>query len=119
MIRKYIGFCLLLIFGCSDDEKVPSGILSEDEMTGILMEVYIKEAQVTSYSPRLHRDSSEVLLHVLKEDILEEYNTDDSTFRESMRWYFQRPEQLEKIYARLIDSLTLKSQQIKETETAE
>lgn len=116
MIRKILSFCLLIIAGCGDGDDVPPGILSEDEMTGILMEIYVTEAELNNYQPRLPRDSSEIVFRVLKQDILEEYDTNDSIFTESMSWYFERPERLESIYSRLTDSLNLEVQKFKEPE---
>jgi hypothetical protein len=119
MIRKILCFCLLIAAGCGDGNEVPAGILSEDKMTGILMDVYVTEAELNSYQPRLPRDSSEIVFTVLKQDIYEKYNTNDSTFKESMSWYFERPERLERIYSRLTDSLNLKVQKFKEPERDE
>lgn len=114
MIRKYLCFCLLIAVGCRDGDKVPAGIIPEDKMTNILLEVYVTEAQLNNYKPRLPRDSSNLTFKVLKQDLLEQYNTNDSIFKESMRWYFERPERLEAIYSRITDSLNLKVQKFKE-----
>lgn len=119
MIRKFLCFCLLITAGCGDSENVPAGILSEDEMTSILMEVYVIEAKMNNYQPRLPRDSSTIVFEVLKQEILEEHSTSDSIFKESMSWYFERPERLEIIYSRLTDSLNLEVQKFKEPERDE
>lgn len=83
-------------------------------MTNLLLELYVVEAQINNYQPRLRRDSADIVFTVLKQDLLEEYDTNDSIFTESMRWYFERPERLERIYSRVTDSLNLKVQKFKE-----
>lgn len=119
MIRKFLCFCLIIAAACGDGDEVPAGILSEDKMTGILIDVYITEAKLNNYQPRLPRDSSEIVFTVMKQDIFDEYNTVDSVFMESMRWYFERPERLERIYSRLTDSLNLQVQKFKQPERDE
>lgn len=113
MIRIIAGFCfLMLAAGCSKSDDVPAGVLSEDQMTGIMIDVYLTEAQVSTYTPRLPQDSSRLVFDILKGDILEKYNIDDSVFKKSLEWYFERPDKLDVVYSRMVDSLNLKAQQL-------
>lgn len=111
MIKKILCFCLITAAACGGNDDVPDEVLSPDKMTGILVDVYVTEAQVDNHIPRLPRDSALYVFDVLKSDIMEEHNVTDSVFRKSMRWYFQHPEKLDIIYSRVIDSLNLKVQQ--------
>ena len=113
MIKIITGFCLLMLAaGCSKSDDVPNGILSEDKMTGIMIDVYLTEAQVSTYTPRLPHDSARLVFDILKGDILEKHDVDDSVFKTSLEWYFERPDKLDVVYSRMVDSLNLKAQQL-------
>lgn len=116
MIRKIFIICFVFIASCSGNGNTPKGILSEDDMTNVLLDIYVTEAKIAGYTPHLVRDSAVIVFHALKEDILDEHNISDSTLRESLKYYFERPDQLDKIYARVIDSLNLKEQKQQEVD---
>lgn len=113
MIRIITGFCLLVLAaGCGKSDDVPVGVLSEDQMTSIMIDVYLTEAQVSTYTPRLPQDSARLVFDILKGDILEKHAVDDSVFIQSLEWYFERPDKLDVVYSRMVDSLNLKAQQL-------
>ena len=110
MAKKLIFFALLIFTACGENESTRTDILSEDEMTNVLLDIYITEAKVVNYTPRLPRDTSMIIFDSLKMDVLDRYNLSDSLFKESLQYYFQRPDELDVIYGRIIDSLNLKIQ---------
>lgn len=112
MIRKLMVVCLISACACSEDK--PKDILSDDELTNILIDIYITESKVANYTPRIPRDTALVVFDTLRADILQKYDLTDSAFRHSMRYYFQNPEVLNSVYARVIDSLNLKVQKFEE-----
>lgn len=83
-------------------------------MTAILLDVHIMEAKVLKNTQRIDRDSTNLLAAALKSEILETHNVSDSSFRESLTWYFANPDVLDRVYTRVLDSLNLKVQQAQE-----
>ncbi|MGK7388917.1 MAG: DUF4296 domain-containing protein [Candidatus Cyclobacteriaceae bacterium M2_1C_046] len=117
MIRILTVLCLaIVVSACSGGNNTPEKVLSKDEMTNILLDVYITEAKVANYTPRLPRDSAKIVFEVLKQDILEEYDVSDSVFRQNVQYYFRQPEVMDEIYSRVLDSLNLKVQRTGEKE---
>ncbi len=101
-------FLLVLVFGlnaCGDKEQ-PSGLLTEDEMVVVLIDIHFTEG-VASAMP-IPYDSSQVLYSLLERDVFEKHQVSDSVFNESLMFYLQDPEVMNGIYSRVIDSLSYK-----------
>ena len=98
--------CILLIFlllaACGQKEKSmkPSRLLTEQEMTDILTDVQILEADIN------HRKSEGKSVDGIAESyysqLFEHYGITDSIFDENMRYYTRQPATLE----RIMDSAT-------------
>ena len=113
LITLYKGFiCLtaiLLLTRCKNGEK-PTQLLSEAEMTRVLMEVYISEEKISRLN--LNRDSAEKVFELARPYIFERIGVPDSIFLESYNYYVAHPEELDKIYAVVVDSLNLREQKL-------
>ena len=101
-----------LFVGCSSDD-VPEGILTEQQMVPILIDVYLAEGKVNEL--RLKRDSAITIFEVYEHKILETYSVNDSTYTNSLRYYFEHPLKMESIYETVLDSLTLMEKRLEET----
>jgi hypothetical protein len=107
----FIVFALVLISSSScKNEKNPPDILSSEEMVKVLSELYLTEEKIKNLS--VSQDSAAMVYDYLNSKVFEKLGTSDSTFRRSMSYYMDRPEEIEKIYAALIDSLNLKEQRL-------
>lgn len=109
-IRYGILLSLALIFSCGGAGKKPDDILSQDEMVKVLAEIYITEEKVNSLA--LARDSAAQVFDLVQGKVFEATGVPDSTFRRSIDYYTDRPQELEKIYSMLVDSLQLREQRI-------
>lgn len=106
LFMRYLLFILplYLTFSCQEKEvKVPENILSEQEMVGLLQEIYLTEAKISKLS--LPFDSSKVLYDLVEKDLFERYGVQDSVYETSLNWYYEHPEKLLKVYETLVDSL--------------
>lgn len=83
-------------------------MLSEQEMVKVLTEIYL--AEETAAHMGMPYDSVRKVFPKFEAKIFEEKGLSDSAFRRSMEYYKTQPKKLEKIYAALIDSLSLKAQ---------
>ena len=103
-IPVFIFIFTLLIFSCSD--KIPEDILSKDEMTNILIEMHLAEAKVGSLG--LNTDSSALLYEAMEKRVLEEQNLSEAAYLKSYNYYLENIKLMEDVYARVVDSLSLR-----------
>ena len=106
-----ISSCLLflLVASCKREES-PADVLSREQMVKVLSELYLTEEKVNKLS--LYRDSSALVFNYFNDEVFKKLGTTDSVFRRSMDYYMERPKEIEKIYAALIDSLNLQEQRL-------
>ena len=74
----------------------------------MLTEIYIAEDKVNRLS--VDPDSSHRIFEDFRRKIGEKTGIPDSVFRRSLDYYTARPQEMEQIYAALVDSLNLKEQ---------
>lgn len=99
----------LVFFSCQENAQ-SEGVLSPEEMVTVLSEIYITEEKVNKLG--LPHDSAVKVYDYFKGKVFEKTGTTDSTFKRSMDYYMERPLEIEKIYATLIDSLNLREQRL-------
>jgi len=87
--------------------SVPSGILNPDRMTALLTEIHIADGSMYSamqVPDSLYKYGTARYLVVFKS-----FQTDSVQFKNSMKYYASRPDQLEKIYDQVTSNLQHKS----------
>jgi hypothetical protein len=94
----------LLLFSCNNQDT-PKNLLSEDKMVSVLADIHLTEG-IASAMP-VSYDSSQVLYTLMEKDVFVKHQVSDSLFTESMRYYLQYPGIMDKIYARVIDTLVV------------
>ena len=80
-------------------------MLDEDLMVSILVEIQLAEGKVSSLP--ISYDSSQVLYTLLERDIFSKHGVSDSGFVTSMEYYLEYAEKMDRMYARVIDSLVV------------
>jgi hypothetical protein len=100
-----LSFCLLALASCNSSNK-PAGLLSEDKMVEVLIDIHLTEG-LSSAMP-VSYDSSKVLYNLLEQDVFLKHAVSDSVFTQSMLYYFRDPAYMEQIYARVVDSLMVR-----------
>jgi len=80
-------------------------VLDEDLMVSVLVEIQLAEGKVSSLP--ISYDSSQVLYTLLERDIFSKHEVTDSVFKSSMEYYLEDAEKMDRIYARVIDSLVV------------
>ena len=106
MQRLLFLFLTVIIFSCKESSAPP---ISKEKMQTILQDLHIAE----SYSIIVNQDSLhqgndrnyDSLAHFYK-TIFAHHNIDREKFQNSLSWYKQHPEELDSVYARMIDGLT-------------
>ncbi|MFD2203614.1 DUF4296 domain-containing protein [Shivajiella indica] len=95
-------FILLNLFSCGR-EKLPPGILDEDKMVEILIDIHLAEGLVSTFP--IHYDSSRVLYPLFEKEVFRKHQIPDSVFRNSFEYYMKDTKIMDRMYARTIDSL--------------
>lgn len=106
-MKKYliISFCLILAVSCGR-KRPPQGVLSEDEMVSVLVDIHMAEGFVQSLS--IPYDSSRKLYPVLEKEIFEKHGITDSIYIVSLKYYLRDAAKMEAFYERTIDSLAVR-----------
>lgn len=101
---------LALLTQCKQDKK-PEGLLSKEQMVGLMVDVYLAEAKITN--SQLPRDSVLKLFYPYEDSLAAKRGLNDSTLKVNYQYYLQRPNELEAILDAVIDTLNLREQRMK------
>jgi hypothetical protein len=93
---------LIILFSC-ESEKLPEGILDEDKMVEVLIDIHLAEGLVSTFP--IHYDSSRILYPLFEKEVFKDHQIPDSVFRTSLEFYMKDTKTMDRIYARTIDSL--------------
>ncbi len=105
---KYLVIAVLLtLIQCKEEQK-PAGIMNEEEMVDLLVELYLAEAKISLTGIR--RDSANKLFLPYEESIIAARGITDSTLNKNYDYYFQHPDELEHILDAVMDTLNLREQ---------
>lgn len=111
--RKMIALAAFVVLvgliACSKP-KVPAEILTEEQMVHVIMELYITEEKVAMLS--MPYDSVRKVFPTFSDKTFRKVGIPDSSFRKSMDYYMAYPDQLERIYTAVVDSLNLRVQKL-------
>ncbi|MDX2195544.1 MAG: DUF4296 domain-containing protein [Cytophagales bacterium] len=98
-------FLFLLLISCNDDQKV-SAPLSEDEMVNTLIQIHLNEAKaINTFLPV---DSQRLYYKILEDSMWYKLQTTRVLYDSSYKMYARHAYALDKIYTRVIDSLSLR-----------
>ena len=93
---------LFLFFDCSWGDQ-PKGILSEKEVTSVLVDLHLAESLFTSrYNMQINREN---YLEDLYLSVLKKHKIDKNTLEKSILYYGRHPEKYKAIYDDVLDRL--------------
>jgi hypothetical protein len=107
----YKGFIFLITvstLSCSHER--PNEVLTEADMVRVLTEIYQYEEKVNRLNQP--RDSAEKIFELASPAIFQRIGIPDSVFRISYDYYINHPEELDRIYSVVVDSLSLREQRL-------
>jgi tRNA(Phe) wybutosine-synthesizing methylase Tyw3 len=104
--RILILFLVVRFFASCTSESIPKGILSEGEMVKILVDIQLTEGMVSAMP--IPYDSSQVLYSLMEKEVFIKHEVTDSVFTKSMLYYLEDAKKMDRIYARVIDSLMVR-----------
>jgi len=102
-MRKYLIIIMAILgFACSNN-KLPKGILTEEQITPALVELHLAEA-INS-----HRNEKDVSRENYQEDlylsILKKYKFDQKVFEASILYYGKHPDKYRPVYDEVLNRL--------------
>jgi len=80
--------------------------LTEDKVVNVLIDIQLTEGMVSALP--IPYDSSQVLYSLMEKDVFIKHGVEDSVFINSMIFYLEDARKMDKIYARVIDSLVVR-----------
>ena len=99
-----ILLCLLL--ACAEEkENIPQDILSEKEFVVVLKDVHLAEANFELQKNKGLENAKNELSN-LYTSIYKKHNVSEEKFKETLNFYAQNPEKLERIYTNILEKLT-------------
>lgn len=105
----------LFIFSCGSQDEKPIDLASADTMTNLFLDIHLAEARIGRTVS--HYDSSRMAYRNAHQELLQKYSLTDSAYRHSFDYYVNHPELMDKIYERVLDSLSLKEAQMAVTDS--
>jgi hypothetical protein len=94
----------LLLWQCKNEER-PKNILTQEQFSKLILEMYLAEAKLTSLD--ISKDSVYKLFVPYEEKYLKKSGISDTLLHNTYQYYFDHPQEFEQIYDRVIDSLSL------------
>jgi hypothetical protein len=108
----FLIFTLLTLVCCSPaGEPKPTNLLSEEQMTRLMIDVHLAEAQVENAG--LPLDSGEAVFRKMQQQIFQKHRVKEADFNTSYQYYLRNLNGLDKIYEKVIDSLTVRETLLK------
>jgi hypothetical protein len=102
-----LAACLLTGYACSNDKSIPSGILSQDKMTGVLWDMI----EADQYAQTIAKDtafvdSADLNLKLenlrLYEQVFQLHHVTRDEFRKSYKYYMDHPDLTQVLFDSLI-----------------
>ena len=112
-MRKHniLFFLALLFLGACIGSNVPDGIIKQNEMVNLMVDVHIVDGSVYNIESA-HPDSLYKYGINRYFKVFEKHHTDSLQFKKSMEYYSLHPEQLEEMYAEITEILQAKNDSI-------
>ncbi|MGB3619287.1 MAG: DUF4296 domain-containing protein [Catalinimonas sp.] len=99
---RAVVLCVLCA-ACAPDNNPPDDLIPSEEMVDLLVEIHLAEGKAST--ARLRADSAALFFRYLQQQTLEARGIDTARYRRSYDYYVQQVEQLDDIYAAVVDSL--------------
>lgn len=112
MIGKFVVVMIVAggAFCACTQEKKQDDVLDKDEMTSLLIEVYLAEARVGTSI--FIADSARHVFEAHEKVLLQRRGLTDSAVKRSYEYYLEHPVQMQEIMDAVIDSLSLREQTV-------
>jgi len=101
----FIGL-FLLTFSCVKKPTPPDGIMSQQEMIDLLIDLHIIEAKISM--SRIPNDSIKLFFDEVEDSLYHKHHVTDSIYKMSYQYYLENIDLMEEIYSAVVDSMSLR-----------
>ncbi|MGY6545027.1 DUF4296 domain-containing protein [Arthrospiribacter ruber] len=108
-----VSFLLLFVLISCGRERLPEGVLNEDKMVEVMIDIHLAEGLVSTFP--IHYDSSRMLYPMFEKEVFKKHQVPDSVFVKSLEHYMRDARKMDRLYARTIDSLHVIEKGVKNT----
>ena len=105
-LKYFILLTFFIITSC--DSEINEDIINKEKIVKILIDMHLAEEAIENLS--FDKDTLEALFARKEQEILDKYSISEELYRKSYSYYFFEPEELDKVYAVMLDSLLLYQQ---------
>ncbi len=106
-MQKLLIVFLLIGIACSSPKK-PEGILTQPQLSALLIDIYLAEARADQLP--VVKDSSMRFFIPFEEKLLKSKGISDSVLKKTYSYYLANPKELEQVYDAVIDTLVVREQ---------
>jgi hypothetical protein len=110
---KFTAIVAVMFFGtasCSSDEKKPP--IKEEKFQEILTEIHVMQTKLESF--KAINDTSLFAAVKGHQEIFSKHGVTKEQFNETFNFYISNPKQMDKMYEKIIDELSVKEAKSKE-----
>lgn len=97
MKRLLALFFLMIFFSACSSDRVPSGIIGQDEMVSILTDIHLADG----FSSVKYADSSGRQVAMVYQAVYKKYGTDSAQVRKSLDYYITHADKLQAMYVKI------------------
>jgi len=105
MKLKYLIILCFLLACTGTKERIPEEFLSKKEFASILKEVHLAEANFELQKTNGKEDAQNELMYSYQ-TIYSNHHIDENKFQETLNYYANHPDELEEVYAKVLEELT-------------
>jgi len=108
--KQAVALLLIIGFASCQSSEQSRKIMEKEKFVSLLVDVYIAEARLSTFP--IEKDSAIKLFIPLEDQLLEKYNVSDSLLKNTYRYYIDHPDEFDKIYDIVVDTLNLRHQKL-------
>lgn len=105
-----IGIALLMV-ACAGEKKVPEGMIPENEMVNILLDIHLMESQIEARR-YLSRDSMQVAYMKEQASLFKKHKIDSAQYYKSYDYYFTEMSHMKDIYTKVAERMKVLSDSV-------
>lgn len=116
MIKQKITilFSFCLIFISCNQEETPKGIIEKQKMINVMVDMQITDSYLNQV---INRDTMMMQAHTRYNYIFKKYGIDSAQFSRSLAYYSDKPDEFNKMFNGVLDSLNMKEVFARQTDS--